>query len=130
MGVMPGTRPTGPALKAAKVAGGPEVAAAASSAQRQRQQIDAIKARRKPAATPPPAPAAPAPDPSPASPGDGPAAPAPSSSTSFPVAAGNAGGGFLLGVALWAVGLAYLKHGPAGVRQLLAAKFLNKVATS
>lgn len=137
MGTMPGTRPTGTALKAASVAGGPEVSAAASSARAQRTQIDAIKSRRKPAPAPEPAPAA---DPPPASPGGGPPAAftdqrgAPgwyqAAAGADPVAIGNSGGGFLLGVALWAVGLAYLRGGSTAVRQLLAAKFLNKVSGS
>lgn len=139
MGALPGTPPTGAALTAAKVGGGPEVAAAASSAQRQRAQIDGIKAKRKPSRPAPAGQQQATPPPDDSSPGGGPpdaftdqrGAPgwyrSTASTLADPVAAGNAGGGFLLGIALWAVGLAYLKNGPAGVRQLLAAKFLNRV---
>lgn len=38
----------------------------------------------------------------------------------------QAGGGFLLGVFAWAVGLAYVRGGSAEVRRFLAAKFFNK----
>jgi hypothetical protein len=130
MGVTPGTRPTGPALKAASVAGGPEVAAAAN-AEQQRRQIDKIKARRK--ATRPgrdrrnprrsqPRPTPPAPTPPPASPGGGFSVPA------VPAAA-QTGSGFLLGVLVWAGALAYLRGGLPEVRRLAAAKFLNRTTT-
>lgn len=62
-----------------------------------------------------------------------PAAPAPTSSgvgLSVPgsvSAAAGTGGGFLLGLFGWALGLAYLRGGAPEVRRLLAAKFLNKV---
>jgi hypothetical protein len=36
------------------------------------------------------------------------------------------GAGFLLGVFVWVLTLAYLRGGPAGVRDWLRAKFLNK----
>lgn len=36
------------------------------------------------------------------------------------------GAGFLLGLWLYALGLAYLREGPAGPRRWMAAKFLNK----
>jgi hypothetical protein len=68
----------------------------------------------------------------PAGPSTTPAAPAPTSSgagLSMPGsvgAAANAGGGFLLGLFAWALGLAYLRGGPTEVKKLLAAKFLNK----
>jgi hypothetical protein len=42
--------------------------------------------------------------------------------------AAQTGGGFLLGLGAWALGLAYLRGGPAEVRRLIAAKFLNKVS--
>jgi hypothetical protein len=42
--------------------------------------------------------------------------------------AANTGGGFLLGLFGWAVGLAYLRGGSDEVRKLLAAKFLNKTS--
>jgi len=91
----------------------PRVTAPGSAAARQREQIEQIKAARTPK---PPAPE--------------PAAPAAPSSASWslpaaPAAVGT-GSGFLLGVFAWALGLAYLQGGPAGVRKFLAAKFLNK----
>jgi hypothetical protein len=62
------------------------------------------------------------------------AAPAPTSSgagLSIPApvaAAAGTGGGFLLGLFGWALGLAYLRGGSPEVRKLLAAKFLNKTS--
>lgn len=92
-----------------------------TEARRQRDAIDAIKAKRED-----PEPTEPAPEleqqpasPPPASPGGGPSMPA------MPAAA-STGSGFLLGVFVWAAGLAYLEGGSAGVRKFLAAKFLNK----
>jgi len=96
----------------------PRVTAPGSAAARQREDIERIKASRTP--EPDPAPAAePQQGPPPASPGGGPSLPA------MPAAA-STGSGFLLGVFAWAVGLAYLQGGSAGVRKFLAAKFLNK----
>jgi hypothetical protein len=135
MGVTPGTRPTGPALKAASVAGGPEVAAAAN-AEQQRRQIDKIKAKRP--KRPPGSGSTPATppeqiptteelqqrqaNPPPASPGGGFSVPA------VPAAA-QTGSGFLLGVLVWAGALAYLRGGLPEVRRLAAAKFLNRTTT-
>jgi len=94
----------------------PRVTAPGSKAARQREDIERIKAARPPEPAPEPSePAAPPP----ASPGGGlslPAAPA----------AASTGSGFLLGVFAWALGLAYLQGGSAGVKKFLAAKFLNK----
>jgi hypothetical protein len=99
----------------------PRVTAPGSEAARQRQAIEDMKARR-PAQPHPMVPtAAPAASPPPASPGGGPSLP----SMSVP-ASMQTGSGFLLGVFAWAVGLAYLRGGPAEVRKFLAAKFLNK----
>lgn len=42
------------------------------------------------------------------------------------VSAANAGGGFVLGLALWVVGVNYLRGGVPQVKQLLRAKFLNQ----
>jgi hypothetical protein len=42
-------------------------------------------------------------------------------------AAASTGSGFLLGVFVWALGLAYLRGGSTEVKQFLSAKFLNKV---
>jgi hypothetical protein len=58
--------------------------------------------------------------PSPSSPGGG------LGSVAMPAAA-STGSGFLFGVFVWAVGLAYLRDGSTGVKQFLSAKFLNKV---
>lgn len=58
--------------------------------------------------------------PSPTSSGGGPSMP----SIPAPVQSGS---GFLLGVFAWAVGLAYLQGGSAGVKKFMAAKFFNKV---
>lgn len=93
----------------------PRVTAPGSPAARQRQAIEDIKAKRTPEPEPAPAPASPPP----ASPGGGLSLPA------TPAAVGT-GSGFLLGVFAWALGLAYLQGGPAGVKKFLAAKFLNK----
>jgi hypothetical protein len=41
-------------------------------------------------------------------------------------AAASTGSGFLLGVFAWAIGLAYLQHGSAGVKQFFRAKFFNE----
>jgi hypothetical protein len=38
------------------------------------------------------------------------------------------GAGFLLGLWLYALGLSYLREGPAGPRRWMAAKFLNKTS--
>jgi hypothetical protein len=98
----------------------PRVTAPGSKAAQQRQQIEDMKARR-PAAPHPMVPTAAPADPPPASPGGGPSLP--SMSMPAPMATGS---GFLLGVFAWAIGLAYLRGGPAEVRKFLAAKFLNK----
>jgi hypothetical protein len=42
-------------------------------------------------------------------------------------AAASTGSGFLLGVFVWALGLAYLRGGSTEVKQFLSAKFFNKV---
>jgi hypothetical protein len=39
----------------------------------------------------------------------------------------NAGGGFVLGMFAYVVGLTYLRDGKAGVKRLLRAKFFNEV---
>jgi hypothetical protein len=62
------------------------------------------------------------------------AGPAPSSpGTGLPTivipAAASTGSGFLLGVFVWALGLAYLRGGPTEVKHFLAAKFLNRAAS-
>lgn len=44
-----------------------------------------------------------------------------------PVKAANAGSGFVLGLFLWVGVRAYLEGGPTGVKNLLRAKFFNKV---
>lgn len=44
-----------------------------------------------------------------------------------PVRAGNAGGGFLLGLGAWVLVRTYLDGGPTGVKNLLRAKFFNQV---
>lgn len=99
----------------------PRVTAPGSNAARQRQSIEDIKARRKP-------------EPAAAATSSAPAAPAPSSSgpgLSMPApvaAAAGTGGGFLLGLFGWALGLAYLRGGSDGVKQLMLAKFLNKTS--
>jgi len=99
-----------------------------SELQRRRQEAAERSAARKtsgPPASPSPAPAAPS--------TTAPAAPAPTSSgagLSMPApvsAAASTGGGVLLGVGAWAVGLAYLRGGLPEVRKFLAAKFLNQV---
>jgi hypothetical protein len=98
------------------------------SAASHRTQIDAIKSRRAPEPEPEEDPAAPAAGPSrtrqaftdqTGSPGWWP-------SNAEPMRAANTGGGFVLGVFLWVGVRAYLEGGTLGVRQLLAAKFLNK----
>jgi hypothetical protein len=69
----------------------------------------------------------------PAAPAAAPAAPpSPGGGQSLPgmPAAASTGSGFLLGVFAWAVGLAYLRGGWAGVRQFGAAKFLNRTGGS
>lgn len=93
--------------------------------QQRRQAAAAAKTAKASTPAPKPAPAAPtaATSPPPASPGGGlslPTAPAPVQ------AAASTGSGFLLGVFAWAIGLAYLRGGTAGVKQFMAAKFLNK----
>lgn len=107
--------------------------------QRRRKDAAARSAARRSQTSVPPASSTP---PAPAGPGTtsstAPAAPAPTSSgagLSMPMpAAAATGGGFLLGLSAWAVARVYLvgsKAHPGGgmpaVRQLLAAKFLNKV---
>lgn len=116
------------ASKAATAGGGrrspvtdPRTSAPGSKAARQREDVERIKAARP--AEPTPAPAAAPAAPPPSSLGGGlslPSAPAPVS------AAAATGSGFLLGVFVWAAGLAYLKHGPAGLKQFLGNKFLNR----
>lgn len=102
----------------------PRVTAPGSSAARQRAAVEQIKADRPPAD---PAPAGPPP----ASPGDGPPARAGWSPSAPTVpAAVSTGSGFALGVLAWALGVAYLQHGPAGVKAWLAAKFLNRVTAA
>jgi hypothetical protein len=94
----------------------PRVAAPGSKAARQREDIERIKAARAP--DPAPVESTPA-SPPPASPGGGlPSLPVP--------AAAATGSGFLLGVFVWALGLAYLREGGDGVRKFMAAKFFNK----
>jgi hypothetical protein len=113
-----------PEAKVAQAAAG----GGAGKAAQQRQQIDAIKAKRKPE------PAAPS-GPAPTSPGAGPALPdsltdnrgAPSWwGKPDPVAAGNAGGGFALGLLAYALALTYLRGGMPAVKALAAAKLFNK----
>jgi hypothetical protein len=91
--------------------------------QRRRAAAQARRAQRASAPghpmVPATAPAAEAPPPT--SSGGGFSAPA----LPMPAAAAT-GSGFALGVVAWAVGLAYLKYGWAGVRQFGAAKFFNK----
>jgi hypothetical protein len=98
----------------------PRVSAPGSKAAQQRQAIEDLKARR-PAQPHPMVPTSPA-NPPPTSPGGGPSMP---SVPAMPAAAAT-GSGFLLGVFAWALGLAYLQHGMPGVRQFMAAKFLNQ----
>jgi hypothetical protein len=98
----------------------PRINAPGSKAAAQRDAIEAIKANR------PPEPAAPetaSDGPAPTSSGAGPSMP---SLPAMPAAA-STGSGFLLGVFAWAVGLAYLQGGSAGVKKFMAAKFFNKV---
>jgi len=92
----------------------PRVTRPGSEAARTRQLSEDLRAKRADA-EPEPAPESPPP----ASPGGG---------LSLPgtPAAASTGSGFLLGVFAWAVGLAYLQGGSAGVKKFLAAKFLNK----
>lgn len=111
--------------------------------QRRKKAAAAAKRRRAAAKAAPaePVDVTPAPAPAPTSPGAGPALPGwmtdqrgapdwfPTPGKADPVRAANAGGGFVLGVMLWALGLAYLRGGSAGVKQLLAAKFLNRPTT-
>ena len=92
----------------------PRVSRPGTAAARQRQQIEDIKAARTPEPEPTPTPA-----PAPASSGGGLSLPA------TPATVGT-GSGFLLGVFAWALGLAYLQGGSAGVKKFLTAKFLNK----
>lgn len=47
-----------------------------------------------------------------------------------PIRVANTGGGFVLGVLAWVLARAYLEGGPAGVKKLLKAKFLNQVEGS
>lgn len=93
-----------------------------TEARRQRDAVEAIKAQRapEPADEPvvEPEPKAPA-DPAPASLGAGPSLPA------MPAAA-STGSGFLLGVFVWALGLAYLDDGSDGVKKFLRNKFFNR----
>lgn len=115
MGKVAGAALTAVAPEAKLASGAAAAAGGKSQAQRHREQIDAIKARRAPEPTPEPA--APT-DPPPASPGGGPSLPA------VPAAV-STGSGFLLGVALWAGGLAYLQGGSAGLKKFVRMKFLN-----
>jgi hypothetical protein len=123
---------TAPAVKVARTAAGatgrrtgrrspvpdPRVTAPGSRAAAQREAVEQLKAKR--AAEPAPAPVVESPPP--ASPGGGFSAP---SLPALPPAA-STGSGFLLGVAAWAVGLAYLRGGWPEVRKFGAAKFFNK----
>lgn len=94
------------------------------------QVNDELQARRAARASGPPTPS-----PTPAAPSTTPTAPAPTSSgagLSVPAPVGAAaatGGGFLLGLFAWALGLAYLRGGSAEVKKLLTAKFLNKTTS-
>lgn len=95
----------------------PRRTAPGSKAAQQRQAIEQIKDQRPP--EPAPEPQAPA-SPAPLSPGAGPSMPV----LPAPVQTGS---GLLLGVFVWALGLAYLHGGSAGVKKFMAAKFFNKV---
>lgn len=97
----------------------PRVSAPGSKAAAQRDAIESIKANRPPEPAPEPASDGPAPTSS----GAGPSMP---SLPPMPAAAGT-GSGFLLGVFAWALGLAYLQGGSAGVKKFIDAKFFNKV---
>lgn len=70
------------------------------------------------------------PAPAPTPPGGGTPAPAPAAAPLFQMpkaTAAHTGGGFVLGLIAWAVGLNYLQGGMPQVRRLARAKFLNDV---
>lgn len=117
------------AAKGARGAGGKAAtrrapAGAPSKLERDRAAIQAIKDTRQP--EPEAKPEAPAPASAQTA-----AVPPPTSSGGGPTfvvpAAASTGSGFLLGVVVWAVGLAYLRGGAAEVRRLIRAKAFNKV---
>ena len=83
--------------------------------QRRRKEAAAGSSSEEPAPSPQPAAGPP-----PASPGGG------LPSIAVPAAA-STGSGFLLGVAVWAGVLAYLRGGAPEVKKLINAKFFNKV---
>lgn len=137
----PAGRVAGAAAHAAGAGAGkdPRKTAPGSKAAQQRQAIEDIKARRKPEPEPEPSDEDPKPDkPQAEDQGD-----EHESSTSGGPSLGNpfggmkapaTGGGFVLGLMVWAVVRAYIGNdktglsGPDGVKALLRAKFLNKTS--